>query len=131
MPVREDLLQVSEANIMKLSTISTAIVLAGIVGVASAAGQEQVMPTVTAVGPSIVDCTPPNDTTGHACDAFNQLVRANFTHREIGMLFGRASSYPELRRGGIDRLLQRRYRVVMQEHIVARQKARRATIVTR
>jgi hypothetical protein len=46
MPVKEDLLQVSEVIIMKLSAIYIAIVLAGSVGVAFAAGQGQALPSI-------------------------------------------------------------------------------------
>lgn len=105
---------------MKLSAISIAIVFAAIVGTASAAGQGQTMSPVNAFGSPIAECAPPNDTAGHACDALNQLVRVNFTPREIGMLFGNVSSYPESRTGGIERL-QRRYQAVMQAYLAAQQ----------
>lgn len=124
MPVTEDLLQVQEVIIMKLRalTITTAIVLAGIAGVASAQGQSQTLPPITVRGLPIGVCTPPNDQAGHVCDAFDQLVRANFSPREIGMLFGNRTSYPEYRTGGIDRL-QRRYQAVMQAYVAAQQAA--------
>ncbi|MBS0383058.1 MAG: hypothetical protein JSR56_11575 [Proteobacteria bacterium] len=107
---------------MKLSAISTAIVLAGIVGVASAAGQGKVMQPITVAGAPVSECAPPNDTTGHKCDAFNQLVRANFTPREIGMLFGYQTSYPASLSGGTDRL-QRRYQAVLQQYVAAQKAA--------
>lgn len=112
---------------MKLSAISIAIVIAGMAGSAFAAGQDEIMPPVTVVGAPAAECAPPNDHTGHACDAFNQLVRANFTPREIGMLFGNASSYPELLTGGIERL-QRRYQAVLQEYMAAQQSAGTAKV---
>lgn len=115
---------------MKLSAISAAFVLAAIVGVASAAGQNRVMHPITVSGAPVSECAPPNDTTGHACDAFNQMVRANFTPREIGMLFGNASSYPESLTGGIDRL-QRRYQAVVQEYMAAQQKARKGSVAVK
>ncbi|HEX7368891.1 MAG TPA: hypothetical protein VF284_01245 [Rhodanobacteraceae bacterium] len=104
---------------MKLSAISIAIVLTGIVGVASAAGQQgRVMPPVNVQGITGSACTPPNDTTGHACDSYDQFLRANFTRREIGMLFGYQTAYPEYLTGGIDRL-QRRYQVLLQQYVAA------------
>lgn len=115
---------------MKLSAISVAFVLTTIVGVASAAGQSTVMHPITVSGAPVSECTPPNDTAGHACDAFNQMVRANFTPREIGMLFGYASNYPESLTGGIGRL-QRRYQAVVQEYVAAQQKASQTSVAAR
>lgn len=100
---------------MKLSAISIAIVIAGIAGVASAAGQEQILPPVNVSGAGISACTAPNATTGHARDGDNQFLRANFSVREIGMLFGYQTSYAEGLTGGIDRL-QRRYQDLLQQN---------------
>lgn len=115
---------------MKLSAISIAIVLAGIAGVASAAGQSQAMPPVTVSSAGIAACTPPDDQTGHACDAYNQLIRSHFSDREIGMLFGASTAYPEYVTGGIDKL-QRRYQAVLQEYVAAQQAAHGANVVAR
>ncbi len=38
-------------------------------------------------------CTPPSDHS--ACAAWHKVIRANFSPREIGILFGTATSYPE------------------------------------
>ena len=45
--------------------------------------------------PNEVDanCAPPSDLV--ACTTWHQVIRANFSPREIGMLFGTATSYPE------------------------------------
>ena len=43
----------------------------------------------------VEDCTPPAD--APECSGFHALIRANFNEREIGMLFGAATSYPEYR----------------------------------
>lgn len=115
---------------MKLSAISIAIVLAGIAGVASAAGQSKVMHPIVVSGAPISECLPPNGNTGHACDAFNQLVRANFTPREIGMLFGYQTSYPESLSGGVDRL-EHRYQAVLQQYIAAQNAAKGANVAAR
>jgi len=40
-------------------------------------------------------CTPPAD--APECAGFHALIRQNFDEREIGMLFGAATSYPEYR----------------------------------
>lgn len=98
---------------MKFQTIALAITLAGICG-AAAAGNNTLQPVN--VSDVTVQCAPPDDTAGPACDAFDRLVRANFTPREIGMLFGHSTSYPEYRTGGIDRL-QRRYQALMQGYL--------------
>jgi hypothetical protein len=103
---------------MKLSAITIATILAGLAGVASAAGQNKVMPEVNVQAAGISACTPPNDTTGHACDGYDQFLRANFTAREIGMLFGYQTSYPESLTGGIDRL-HKRYDALLQQYIAA------------
>jgi hypothetical protein len=130
MPVKDDLLQVQEVTTMKLHaiTISIAIALAGFAGIASAAGQSETLTPVEVLGPPIGQCTPPNDTTGHACDTFNQMVRANFSPREIGMLFGARTSYPEHLTGGIDRL-QRRFQAVVQAYVAQQQAATHAAPV--
>jgi hypothetical protein len=39
------------------------------------------------------NCMPPSDLA--ACTAWHQMIRANFSPREIGILFGTATSYPE------------------------------------
>jgi len=41
----------------------------------------------------IVDCAPPN--ASRSCANFHELIRQNFSEREIGMLFGAATAYPE------------------------------------
>jgi hypothetical protein len=38
-------------------------------------------------------CTPPSDFS--ACAEWHKVIRANFSPREIGILFGTATSYPE------------------------------------
>lgn len=40
-----------------------------------------------------VNCTPPAD--APACADFHALLRANFTQRELGMLFGASTAHPE------------------------------------
>ena len=131
MPVKEDLLQVSEVTIMKLSAISFAIAFAGFAGVAFAGQPGQTtLSSVTVSSLGLSGCAPPNDTAGHACDAFNQMIRAKFSRREIGMLFGASTSYPEHVTGGIDRL-QRRYQVVMQEYLAAQQAASKADVAAK
>jgi len=39
------------------------------------------------------NCAPPSDLV--ACTSWHQVIRANFSPREIGILFGTATSYPE------------------------------------
>lgn len=115
---------------MKSSTLAIAIVLAGIAGAASAAGQDKVMGPITIAGAPVSECAPPNDQTGHRCDAFNQMLRANFSRREIGMLFGYQTSYPESQTGGIDRL-QKRYQAMLQEYVAAHGRARKANLAAK
>lgn len=107
---------------MKLSAVYVAVVLVSLAGVASAAGQNKVMQPITVSGVDVSACTPPNDTTGHACDDYDQFLRANFSAREIGILFGYQTSYPESLTGGIERL-QHRYQAVLQQYVAAQKAA--------
>ncbi|MEP6938414.1 MAG: hypothetical protein ABI846_01520 [Rudaea sp.] len=43
------------------------------------------------------DCTPPNSAV--ECAAFHAEIRHAFSNREIGMLFGATTAYPEARSG--------------------------------
>jgi len=43
----------------------------------------------------VENCTPP--ASAPECAGFHQLIRQSFSEREIGMLFGAATSYPEYR----------------------------------
>jgi len=43
----------------------------------------------------VQNCTPPQS--APECASFHELIRQSFTEREIGMLFGAATSYPEYR----------------------------------
>lgn len=58
-------------------------------------GDLQIAPSVVELMPSRLDdnCLPPSDLV--ACAAWHQVIRANFSPREIGILFGTATSYPE------------------------------------
>lgn len=105
---------------MKISAISIAIVLAGVVGVASAAGQHKVMQPITVSGASVAQCTPPSG--DPACAGFHRWIRANFTEREIGMLFGASTAYPEYATGNFERL-ERRYHAKLHDYLAAQQAA--------
>ena len=64
--------------------------------VVSMQGDElQIAPSMVEATPSRLDttCLPPSDLV--ACTAWHQVIRANFSPREIGILFGTATSYPE------------------------------------
>lgn len=105
---------------MKLNAIITAVALAGFASAAFAGNQSRLMQPVTVMGTPIAACTPPSDVLGHACDDYARFVRANFTPREIGMLFGYRSSYPEYLSGGIDSL-HVRYQSLLQQYLAAQQ----------
>ena len=55
----------------------------------------QIAPSIAGSTANDLDdsCTPPSDLA--TCAAWHKAIRANFTPREIGMLFGTATSYPE------------------------------------
>ena len=61
---------------------------------AAGAAERQSLGTVK-VNSSGLDCTPPN--ASDVCSAWHATIRRNFSNREIGMLFGAATSYPEYR----------------------------------
>lgn len=105
---------------MKLHAIAIAIVFAGFGG-AAAARSDQTLPPIDVSGAEAAAvCKPPSD--APACGNFHRFIRANFSAREIGMLFGAETSYPEYLTGGIDRL-QQRYQLVVQEYVAARSAA--------
>lgn len=105
---------------MKLRAISIAFAIAGFAGTAAASNQNQALPPVQVSVYDVSGCAPPTDAS--ACEPFHYWVRANFSRREIGMLFGSRTSYPEYLTGGIDRL-QKRYQVLVQEFVAARSAA--------
>lgn len=77
---------------MKRTTLA---IIAGIgLALAGSAGASQNLDAVK-VSSSSRDCTPPNDS--QVCTAWHAEIRRNFSSREIGMLFGSATSYPEYR----------------------------------
>ena len=64
-------------------------------GVSMQGDELQIAPSMVESAPNEVDanCAPPSDLV--ACTTWHQVIRANFSPREIGMLFGTATSYPE------------------------------------
>lgn len=79
-----------------------AIAAAGIAlfsGFAVAQDELQLEPVIVRGIPptALEDCTPPNALDTPLCAAWQDTIRRHFTEREIGMLFGAATSYPEYR----------------------------------
>jgi hypothetical protein len=101
---------------MKLNAISLAIILAGFAG-SAVAGSQRDLPPVHVSAAASLSCEPPSDAI--ACESFHQWIRANFSQREIGMLFGARTNYPENLTGGIE-LLHQRYESALQEYVAAR-----------
>lgn len=97
---------------MKLRIIAIAIAFA-VPGFAAAASVHT-LPPVHVSSAEVASCTPPAD--APACADFHRWIRAHFSKREIGMLFGTRTSYPENLTGGIDRL-QKRYQALTQEYV--------------
>lgn len=64
---------------------------------------------------STVDCTPPSSSA--VCSAWHAEIRRNFTPREIGMLFGARTSYPNYA-ASFDRV-QARYNALQGEFAAA------------
>lgn len=69
---------------------------------------------------NIEACTPPTD--APQCAEFHRALRARFSNRELGMLFGHQSSYPESLTGGVERL-RHRYEAAVQQYKLAQQAA--------
>jgi hypothetical protein len=67
------------------------------VGAGSVLAEEQMLAPVVVERANgtrlIVDCAPPN--AARECGNFHELIRMNFSPREIGMLFGAATAYQE------------------------------------
>src|SRR5215470_18704501 len=84
-------------QIMKRTLLALALCAAA--GFAAADEDDTVLAPVIVEGVDgyriVEDCTPPAD--APMCTGFHALIRANFNEREIGMLFGAATSYPEYR----------------------------------
>jgi len=106
-----------EGTIMKSQaitiTLAIAMACAGFSG-AAVAGNDQTMSPVYVSAADITACTPP--AYDQACEGFHRLIRANFSAREIGMLFGASTSYPESLCGGLERA-QKRYDALVQEYV--------------
>ena len=75
---------------VQLLTLAFAFAAAGSVYAAPPSSLDQVN-----VQARTLDCTPPNSDA--QCSAFHRAIRQNFSEREIGMLFGAATAYPEYR----------------------------------
>lgn len=76
----------------RLTSIVFGAGLLAATSIASAAGQLAPV-TVHQSTESVAGCTPPNDS--KVCAEFHAAIRRNFSTREIGMLFGAATAYPE------------------------------------
>lgn len=78
-----------EESAMKTPLLVLAIAASGI---AHGAGVQRELAPVT-VHSTHADCTPPSASA--PCSALHAQIRQAFTSREIGMLFGTRTSYPE------------------------------------
>lgn len=83
-----------------MSAALTALVLAAFASQSHASASIpdsdlQIAASVAEFTPNQLDgnCLPPSDL--EACKAWHRVIRANFSPREIGILFGTATSYPE------------------------------------
>ena len=75
---------------------TTSIIVAALgVALCGTAGANERQLEAVKVSSPVLDCAPPNDS--QLCSAWHAEIRRNFTNREIGMLFGAATSYPEFK----------------------------------
>jgi hypothetical protein len=93
--------QLNKENIMKRTLFAIAISIATM-GYACAevyVDDDQVLAPVIVehvdINRLVQNCTPP--AAAPECASFHELIRQSFTEREIGMLFGAATAYPEYR----------------------------------
>src|SRR6478736_10528096 len=92
--------QLNKEIIMKRTLFAIAISLATMgYACAEVVYEDQVLAPVVVehvdVNRLVQNCTPPQS--APECASFHELIRQSFTEREIGMLFGAATSYPEYR----------------------------------
>ncbi|CAM5227872.1 hypothetical protein [Rhodanobacter lindaniclasticus] len=113
---------------MKLQMLTIAIVSSCFAAAAVARDHQPMLPSVVVTAKSIQACTPP--AYAPSCEGFHRLIRANFSDREIRMLFGHSSTFPEYLTGGIDRL-HKRYDGLVQEYIAAQQAANTTELVAK
>jgi hypothetical protein len=91
--------QLNKENIMKRTLFAIAISVATIGYASAQAYDDQVLAPVIVehvdINRLVQNCTPPQ--AAPECASFHELIRQSFTEREIGMLFGAATAYPEYR----------------------------------
>jgi len=73
----------------------TAIAATSLLALSATASAGQELQPVTVRDMNIASCSPP--TNAKVCDAWHAEIRRNFSEREIGMLFGARTAYPEYR----------------------------------
>jgi hypothetical protein len=92
--------QLNKENTMKRTLFAVAISLAAMgYACAEVVYEDQVLAPVIVehvdVDRLVQNCTPPQ--AAPECASFHEMIRQSFTEREIGMLFGAATAYPEYR----------------------------------
>lgn len=119
---------------MKLSAITTAVVLAGFAGVAMAGNPvENTQPKTLSpinVSQAVSECMQPGQASSDACAAFHRLIAANFTPRELRMVLTWESTHPQYLFDEIYSLHDR-YETVLQEYVTMRQAADASRVAAR
>jgi len=82
--------------LLKIAVAAAVVVSSGL---AVAQDDPELAPVIVrGISPAALDdCTPPNAADTSLCAVWQDVLRRNFTEREIGMLFGAATAYPEYR----------------------------------
>lgn len=101
---------------MKLHVMPLGVALALLAGSALAAGRAPLASAPVLPQVNVAACVPPTD--APQCAEFHRALRANFSQRELGMLFGASSVYPEYRTGGIEHL-RKRLDAMIQQYVAA------------
>jgi hypothetical protein len=99
----------------RFASIAICTGLLAVTSIASAAGNQLAPVKVQGVNQLTTACTPPDARA--VCSAWHATIRANFSPREIGMLFGARSNYPNYA-ATLDRL-QVRYNALQTEFVAA------------
>lgn len=79
-------------SLLTLGVATALLAVSGLCGAASDTLQRTLTP-ITVSHDTLLDCTPPSSE--EACAFMHAQIRHVFNKREIGMLFGARSSYPE------------------------------------
>lgn len=110
---------------MKLHILIITMALAGVAGAAAADNIGPATSRTLTPQELVTHCALPTSAT--ACKDLHRAIRFNFRDREVAMLFGAGSVYPQYRNGGIERL-QVRYQTWLKAYLAEQQAIKTAKV---